>query len=129
MDWMALLTQIFNLCIVPLLGILTTFVVTWIKKKSAELQLKTNNELYNKYIEMLTNTITNCVIATNQTYVDSLKDENAFTVDAQKKALTMTYENVMQILSTDAKEYLSNAVGDLEAYIKNLIEAQVKINK
>lgn len=129
MDWMALLTQIFNLCIVPLLGILTTFLVTWIKKKSAELQLKTNNELYNKYIEMLTNTITNCVIATNQTYVDSLKDENAFTVDAQKKALTMTYENVMQILSADAKEYLSNAVGDLEAYIKNLIEAQVKINK
>lgn len=129
MDWMALLTQIFNLCIVPLLGILTTFLVNWIKKKSAELQLKTNNELYNKYIEMLTNTITNCVIATNQTYVDSLKDENAFTVDAQKKALAMTYENVMQILSADAKEYLSNAVGDLEAYVKNLIEAQVKINK
>lgn len=35
----------------------------------------------------------------------------------------------MKILSEDAKEILTSAVGDLKEYIMNMIEAQVKINK
>jgi len=35
---------------------------------------------------MLDDTITKCVIATNQTYVDSLKDKNAFDKAAQEEA-------------------------------------------
>ena len=121
MDWLKLLNEIFQLCIIPLLGVLTSFVVTWIKKKSTELQQKTDNDLIDKYIALLTDTITTCVIATNQTYVDELKE--------QKKALEMTYQNVMKILSEDAKEILTSVVGDLKEYIMNMIEAQVKINK
>ena len=129
MNWVDLLNQIFQLCIVPLLGVLTTFVVNWIKKKSAELQQKTENELLDKYIGLLSDTITTCVIATNQTYVDELKDRNAFTVEEQKKALNMTYQNVMKIIGADAQDILSSAVGDLEEYVMNMIEAQVKVNK
>ena len=114
MDWLKLLNEIFQLCIIPILGVLTSFVVTWIKKKSAELQQKTDNDLIDKYISLLTDTITTCVIATNQTYVDELTDKNAFTVEEQKKALEMTYQNVMKILSEDAKEILTSAVGDLK---------------
>lgn len=129
MNWMDLLNQIFQLCIVPLLGVLTTFVVNWIKKKSAELQQKTDNELLDKYISLLTDTVTTCVIATNQTYVDELKGKNAFTVEEQKKALNMTYTNVMKILNAEAQDVLESAVGDLKSYIMNMIEAQVKANK
>lgn len=129
MNWIDMLNQIFQLCVIPLLGVLTTFLVNWIKKKSAELQQKTDNDLLDKYIALLTDTITTCVIATNQTYVDELKDRNAFTVEEQKKALEMTYQNVMKILSADAQEILSEAVGDLKEYIMNMIEAQVKANK
>ncbi len=127
--WIDMLNQIFQLCVIPLLGVLTTFLVNWIKKKSAELQQKTDNDLLDKYIALLTDTITTCVIATNQTYVDELKDRNAFTVEEQKKALEMTYQNVMKILSADAQEILTAAVGDLKEYIMNMIEAQVKMNK
>jgi hypothetical protein len=35
----------------------------------------------------------------------------------------------MDILSEDAKIYLTTAVGDLELYITQKIETQVKINK
>jgi hypothetical protein len=35
----------------------------------------------------------------------------------------------MKILSDDAKRYLESAVGDLNAYITTLIEAQVNVNK
>jgi hypothetical protein len=35
----------------------------------------------------------------------------------------------MSILTEDAKQYLTNAVGDLELYIKQKIEAEVNLNK
>ena len=129
MDWMEMLKQIFQVCIIPLLGILTVYIVKFINAKSEELKATANNELYQKYITLLTDTITSCVIATNQTYVDALKDKNAFDKEAQAEAFKMTYEAVIAILSDDAKEYLSSAVGDLQKYITELIEAEVNVNK
>ena len=124
-----LIKQIFEVCLFPLLGILTTFLIIFISKKAQELKAKTNNELYSKYIDMLEQTILNCVIATNHTYVDALKREGKFDGEAQKIAFQKTYDSVMAILSEDAKTYLNEAIGDLQAYIINQIEAQVNLNK
>ena len=129
MDWIKMLQEIFEVCIIPLLGILTTYLVMFIKKQSEALQKETDNELYKKYIALLDETITKCVIATNQTYVESLKDKNAFDAEAQKKAFEMTYESVIAILSNEAQNYLSEAVGDLNTYITKAIEAQVNVSK
>ena len=124
-----MLQKIFEVCIFPLLGILTGYLILFINKKSKELQAQTDNELYKKYINMLEQTIVNCVIATNQTYVDALKEQDAFDAEAQKEAFKRTYDQVMTILNDDAKVYLEAAVGDLNAYITSMIEAQVNINK
>ena len=129
MNYMEMLQKIFEVCIIPLLGILTTYLVLFIKQKSKELQETTDNELYKKYIELLQDTIVRCVIATNQTYVEALKDKNAFDKEAQEHAFKMTYDAVMAILTDDAKVYLSNVFGDLEIYITKLIEAEVNVNK
>lgn len=129
MDWLELLNQIFQVCIIPLLGVLTAFGVQLIKTKAAEIAARQDNELAEKYINMLANTITNCVIATNQTYVNSLKDKNAFDAEAQKMAFQMTYHAVVSALSEDAKEYLASIYGDLQAYITSCIEAEVHINR
>ena len=129
MDWLELLNQIFQICIIPLLGVLTTFLVAYINKKKEALKTQVDNTLYHKYIDLLSQTITDCVIATNQTYVDSLKASGTFDTDAQKKAFEDTCNNVLAILSDDAKEYLSVALGDLQAYIANRVEAEVKLNK
>ena len=129
MDWLELLNQIFQICIRPLLGVLTTFLVAYINKKKEALKTQVDNTLYHKYIDLLSQTITDCVIATNQTYVDSLKASGTFDIDAQKKAFEDTCNNVLAILSDDAKEYLSVALGDLQAYIANRVEAEVKLNK
>ena len=124
-----MLQKIFEVCIFPLLGILTGYLILFINKKSKELQAQTDNELYKKYINMLEQTIVNCVIATNQTYVDVLKEQGAFDAEAQKEAFKRTYDQIMTILNDDAKVYLEAAVGDLNAYITSMIEAQVNINK
>jgi ABC-type sulfate transport system substrate-binding protein len=82
MDWKVLLTEIFEICIIPLLGILTTFLVALIKTKMKEIQDNTDSALADKYLAMLTDTISACVLATNQTYVNSLKDKDLFDADA-----------------------------------------------
>ena len=129
MEWMIILQQVFELCIIPLLGIITVYIVQFIKTKTKELNSNNSNEVLSKYIEMLSNTICECVIATNQTYVDSLKKQGRFDAEAQKKAFEMTYNAVIGILSEEAKAYLASVYGDLTAYITNMIEAEVNKNK
>ena len=129
MNWTEILQQIFELCIVPLLGILTGCLIKVIKNRADELTAESEDVLTKKYINMLSQTITDCVIATNQTYVDSLKGHDAFNYEAQKEAFNKTYQAVMTILSKEAKEYLTAIYGDLNAYITTKIESEVNLNK
>ena len=126
---MEILQQIFELCVIPLLGILTTYLVKLIRKKNKELDEKVSNKISKKYIDMLADTITDCVVSTNQTYVDALKEANAFDKEAQKKAFELTYNKIMNVLTEDAKEYLTTVYGDLEIYITTKIESEVKLYK
>ena len=129
MEYTILISNIFQVCIIPLLGMLTTFFIKWVNAKSAEIQANINDATLKKYMEMLTSTITDCVIATNQTYVESLKAQGKFDAAAQQRAFELTSKAVMKILSEEAKIYLASAVGDLNAYITKKIEAEVNINK
>lgn len=124
-----LIAQIFELVIIPLLGILTTYVIQLINKKMAEIDANVENETASKYIQMLDKTISECVLATNQTYVESLKNKGEFTTEAQHEAFTKTINAVMSILNSDIIAYLNEIIGDLNIYIENKIEAEVKTNK
>lgn len=129
MEWLPLLYEILQVCIIPLLGVLTAYIVKFINAKSTEIQHNVDNDMADKYIAMVTDTISACVIATNQTYVEALKKQNAFTAEAQKEAFQLTYNAVMAILTEDAKDYLAEIYGDVAAYITNKIEAEVNISK
>lgn len=129
MDWMAILSEIVWVCVIPLLGILTTYLVILIKNKTKQITDATENSLADKYINMLSDTITTCVMATNQTYVNNLKKENMFDKEAQKEALNKTADAVKQILSADAQKYLNETYGDVSALIMQKIEAEVAKNK
>ena len=126
---MELITQIFEVCIIPLLGVLTTFLVRYINIKMKTLADTTNDEKQKKYIEMLNNTITDCVIATTQTYVDTLKKQGKFDKEAQEQAFLMTFNAVSSLLTEESKKYLNEAIEDLDLYIKQKIESEVNINK
>lgn len=119
------LMTIFEICIFPLLGVLTAYIVALIKKKITEMNEKIDNETAEKYLNMLGDIIISCVIATNQTYVETLKKENKFDLEAQKKAFELTRIAVLEILSEEAYKCLESILGDLNAYIDNQIEATV----
>ena len=129
MDWYELLNQIFQVAIIPLIGVLATFLISFIEKKKQEIVNKTKNETIKKYLDMLDDTIIACVTATNQTYVEALKNKNAFDEAAQKEALQLTYDAVMAVLTEEAQTYLTEAVGDLQSFVLTKIEAGVATAK
>ena len=129
MDFVTLVPVIFQMVLIPLLAILTKYTTTWVQIKIDELTQSKNNATFTKYMNLLQSTVIDCVIATNQTYVESLKLQGKFDAEAQKIAFKKTYDAVMLILTEDAVKYLNEALGDLDAYVNTLIEAQVNLQK
>lgn len=129
MDWLEILQQIFEVCVIPLLGLLTAYLISYINTKKNEIITNSSNDMVNKYVSIAADVITTCVIATNQTYVDALKKEGKFDADAQRNAFNMTAAAVMAILTDEAKSVLTEAFGDLNTYITQQIEASVNTNK
>lgn len=129
MDWTNVLNQIFEFSVIPLLSVVSVTLIAIVVWKKNQLLKETNNEMAKQYIEMLDDTIIDCVLATNQTYVETLKKEGTFTVEAQKVAFKKTFDAVLNILSEDAKEYLNVAIKDLNGYITNKIEADIVLTK
>lgn len=129
LDWLEVLYKIFEVAIIPLLGAATLYLIAFIDAKKKELKEKAKSETTKKYIDMLDDTIINCVIATNQTYVEALKKAGSFDAEAQKQAFKLTYEAVMAVLTDEAQVYLNEAIKDLNAYITNKIESGVVVAK
>ena len=129
MDWMIIVEQIFKLVLFPVISIGGIYLIYFLSTKINELKNKTNSDIAEKYLDMLNDTIASTVLATTQTYVESLKKQNKFDAEAQKIAFQQTYDAVMKILTDEAKKYLIASVGDLETYVTNKIESEVALNK
>ena len=123
---MEILTQIAELAVPVILGLAASFLIKLINQKTEESKEKTDSERKKKYLDLFNATITDCIKATNQTYVNALKEKNMFDADAQKEALRKTTNSVMNILKGDAEEYLREALGDLDALVQEKIEANIE---
>lgn len=129
MNWLELLSQIFDMCLIPLLMVATGFAIKWLSTKEAEVLNAIDNDTADRYAHMVFETVRDCVSATTQTYVDSMKKQNAFDAEAQKIAFQKTLDAVLAVLTEDAKSYLAVAYGDINAYLSTKIEAEVKAQK
>jgi len=129
MDWAIFTEQVFKLVLFPVISVCGIYLIYFLNTKINELKKKTDSDLADKYLDMLNDTITSAVLATTQTYVESLKQQNKFDADAQKIAFQQTYDAVMKVLTDEAKKYIVSSVGDLEIYVTNRIESEVALNK
>ncbi len=60
-----------------------------------------------------------------QTYVESLKDKNMFTPEAQKEALLKAGEMALAQLTEDSKKWIETNFGDVKTWITNTIESVI----
>ena len=65
MNWLEILEQVFQIVIIPLLGIGTIYVIGLIKTKKQAILEQVDSDIAAKYIGLLEQTIIDCVIATN----------------------------------------------------------------
>lgn len=124
-----MLQDIFFTCLIPLFGILCAYGIAFMRKQMEDIQDSVNNELFTKYSEMLIGIIETCVIATNQTYVNELKEQGRFGPEEHEIAFGKTFEAVKAIMTEEMKKVLSEAYSDLDFYISQLIQEQVNTVK
>lgn len=127
--WKDILPIIVQIVLIPLLTALTGVAVKWINSKANEIKAKTDNVLIQRTIDLLNETIASAVISANQTYVNELKQEDAFSQEKQLKAFEHVYTTVMNSLTVEGKERLEAYIGDIKSYITNKIEEEVAKNK
>lgn len=117
------LPNILNILVIPLLPVVTAFIMAYIRKKTAELEIKTKNQNLMKYFDIFENAIISSVAAVNQIYVDEILKSNGFLSEVEKKkAFELTKTNVIKIMGDAGLKFLSQLCKDSEAYLDNRIE-------
>lgn len=109
--------------------VLTTVLIKYFMTKVGEVKSKIENEKAAAYLGEIALAVSNAVAATNQTYVDALKDRNMFTEDAQRTALKLALDAAKNSLSAAAMRYLEQTYADVQLYLTGMIEAQVRAQK
>ena len=125
MSWTQIIADLYTVVLFPLILLGGVALIAFLSAKIAESKAKTNNETAKKYLDMLDVTISNAVLATTQTYVESLKKQGKFDAEAQKIAFQQTYDAIMAVLTEESRKYITEAVGDLTTYVTTKIEAKV----
>ena len=118
MNWQAILLSI--------ISIVLTALVSWgAERLIALINSKLANSKYAKYLTSIVDVVTRAVKTTYQTYVETLKDKNMFTADAQKEALSKAREMALAQLTDDSKKWIQTNFGDVKTWIANTIESVI----
>ena len=104
--------------VIPLITFLGIKLTQW-------LNTKIKGEKERNLLTKITEIITNNVASTFQTFVESLKKENKFDLNAQAQALRKTKESIFNELSDEAIQYIDNNFGDSNEWITTQIEATI----
>lgn len=108
------------------LGIIITTLVTWgTERLIALINSKLKNTKYAKYLTDAVGIVSRAVKTTYQTYVEALKDKNAFTGEAQLEALNKAKDIAMAQLSGEMKEFIESNFGDIEKWLTSTIESVI----
>ena len=118
------MSEFFVEYILPALGILISGLATWLTTVGVKwLNSKIKNKELAALAEMIAIIATRSVKATYQTYVENIKGTDAWTEEAQKKALRDALNTAKKELPTKALAYIEKQHGNVDEYLINLIES------
>lgn len=115
------LTAAIPLC----LKLFYSWVTTFVEEKTQNM----DNAQLKEYINSAVQAVMKAVMSTYQTYVDSLKKQDLFDEEAQKKAFEMAKNAALLMITEDVKEAVEEVYGDFNTWIDSTIEQFVKANK
>lgn len=96
----------------------------------AKLQARTKNEKAGYALTNLERLVQQVVQEVNQTFVESLKKEGKFDVEAQREAFELAFEKIKKLTTDKVIKVINELSNDnFEEYIKTQIENQVNLQK
>ena len=123
------LKDIFLAIVTAAVPVLTAYIIVCIHKVGDNAAANTENIKAKTYISEATEAIAASVAATNQTYVDALKNTRRFDCDAQKEAAQKTLAACLASISPAAQRFIESSYGDIRKYLTTQIEAEVRKQK
>ena len=123
------LQNIFLAVVTAAVPMLTAYLIVFIRKAGDSAAANTESVTLKTYITEVTEAIAAAVAATNQTYVDSLKNAGRFDWAAQKEAAQKALEACLASISPAAQSFIEAAYGDIREYLTTRIEAEVRRQK
>lgn len=105
------------------------YIIKYISAKTAEIDNKIANENASNILEEAEKAIVSAIDYTSQTFVDTLKEANAFDVEKQKEALDKALKKSLTMMSGTTIDFLKNTYGDINEWITTRIEETIKQNK
>ena len=123
------LKELFFAVITVAVPVLTAHTVVLIRKEGDNAAANAESTKAKTYITEATEAIAAAVAATNQTYVDALKNAGKFDGAAQKEAAQKALEACLLSISPAAQEFIETAYGDIKQYLTTRIEAEVRKQK
>lgn len=119
-----LINTIINVMIIPILPVITAYIIAVIKKKTVELEDQVKNLKQNKYITAADNAAITAVMSVQQTYVDDTRKTKGFlTPQDISTALKMAKEKASSLLGNEVMEVLNDIYGSADTWLENKILA------
>ena len=123
------LKELFFAVITAAVPVLTAYIVVLIRKVGENAAANTESIQAKTYITEATEAIAAAVAATNQTYVDALKNAGKFDAEAQEEFAKKALTACLQSISPAAQGFIESAYGDIREYLMTRIEAEVRSQK
>lgn len=108
---------------------ISAFICKFLWAKAKEAMQRIQNEDAKRLMQEAMDAVDAAVVSTTQTYVDTLKKNGQFSLANQQEAFQMSYNTAVAIMTQEAKDFITNAYGALDDWLKTQIEASVKRNK
>lgn len=126
LEFLLELIQAVALAAIP---VCSAYAVKFLKSKSAQIAEQTESDRIKDLLAQVTDAVTTAVTYTNQTMVDALRKQGGLSKEEQKKALQLSLNKALSLLSEVARNQLDLIYGDVSAYLTSRIEAEVKKQK
>ena len=105
------------------------YVAKWFHVRCQELKTKTDSAALRCLLDKIDFIVQTCVEATNQTFVDDLKQDGSFNKDEQEQAFQNTFESIENMLTDEDKQQIIDSFGDLGTFLRNSVENYIRNSK
>ena len=123
-----ILTNILKVVLILISFALSYGICRFANARAKQIEKSTGYE-YSDVIWKIENIVENCVIETNETFVNKLKEKGEFTKEKQIEAFNKTFETAYSEISNDMIELLEDEGVNVANLITTLIEKMVRLRK